>query len=56
MDRIGGIGFCLIFAALGWAFSPFDTQPKAALIVSVSMSVIGICGALYFHFRKDEQS
>ncbi len=51
MDRMGGVLFCLMFAVLGWAFAPFDTQPKAALIVAIAMSVIGAGGALYFHLR-----
>ena len=51
-DRFAGIGFSAMFALLGWAFAPFDTQPEPALVVSVILSVIGIGSAVYFWSRR----
>lgn len=54
MDRFGGITFSLIFAGLGWAFAPFDTQPVAAPVVACLVTLIGLCSALYFLLRKSD--
>lgn len=48
MDRTGGLVFSFIVMLIGWAFAPFDTQPQAAFWVSVVISVVGLCGVVYF--------